>query len=185
MRRQGRAGASSSPPSYTVATFRCETFQLLFPFRESLLLSPRTRSPRRRPHGQCACARANAGARRSGPRAASASRRSITWLAGRRRRGVGRRELGGGSPRVVETSEWEKSQPLCAAPSRSPSLSRSHTHSASRPARVLEPVGPCGRSGLRRGGGAPGVPSPSGRVDGRRAGCGAWCPRSWAACPAR
>ena len=47
--RQGRASTSSFPPSYTVATFRCLTFQLLFPFRESLLPSSQTpRSLRRR-----------------------------------------------------------------------------------------------------------------------------------------
>lgn len=98
-------------------------------------------------------------------------------------------ELGGGISRVVETSDWEKSQP---APVGSPSLSLSLNTPTppSAPACALAPFLARGtlpvtlRVSARRGrpGGALALRE---RADGRRAGCGAWCLRSWAACPAR
>lgn len=198
MRRQGRAGTSSFPPSYTVATFRCESFQLLFPFRESLLFSETPLVPQAAtsaaalaPPASSARARtAEAGARPSSPRAPSLLPLlyNLTGSEEAPPESEGG-ELGGGSSRVVETSDWEKSQPARAACFP---LSVSLTHLLRfppQPARLAPsfargPLPVALRVSARRGrpGGALAL-----RVlaDGRRAGCGAWCPRSWAACPAR
>lgn len=94
-------------------------------------------------------------------------------------------ELGGGSSRVVEASDWEKSQsalvgffPLPVSLTHLLRLPRPRSFSRPGPLRVSL------RVSARRGrpGGALALRV---RADGRRAGCGAWCPRSWAACPAR
>lgn len=99
-------------------------------------------------------------------------------------------ELGGGSSRVVESSDWKKSQPALVGSFPLPVFLSYTPTPPPAPARDLAPSlarGPqpvalrvSARRGRPRGALALRV-----RVDGRRAGCGAWCPRSWAACPAR
>lgn len=198
VRRQGRAGTSSFPPSYTVATFRCETFQLLFPFRESLFLSPqRPRSPHGRPPQLSRPQRAvRVRARPRGRRIPALPPRpplpllyNLVGVQEAPPESEGG-ELGGGSSRVVETSDWEKSQPALVASFPLPVFLSYTPTPPPAPARDLAPSlarGPLpvalrvsARRGRPRGALALRV-----RVDGRRAGCGAWCPRSWAACPAR
>lgn len=178
------------------------TLLLLFAVRHSSFSSPsvspsfsllrepasptggRRRIPRA-PSVQCACACA----RPSGPRAPSSSRSSITWLArGRRRRSRRAGSSVEGARELWRLVTGRSRSRLWPAPSRSRSLS--HTYSASRPGprpRLFSRPGPLRvalRVSARRGrpGGALALRV---RADGRRAGCGAWCPRSWAACPAR
>lgn len=197
VQRQGPAGTSFFPPSYTVATFRCETFHLSSPsvspsfslLRDPARLTGCHRRISRAPSVQDACARVRACARPSGPRAPSPSRSSITWLARRRRRRS--RRAGSSVEGARELWRLVTGRSRCrlwSAPSRSRSLL--HPCSASRPGPRLRsfsrpgPLRVALRVSARRGrpGGALALRV---RADGRRAGCGAWCPRSWAACPAR
>lgn len=151
----------------------------------------RRRCSSRAPSEQCACARARAAARPSGPRASSPLPLLYNLVGVREAPPESEGgELGGGSSRVVETSDWEKSQPalvcsfplpvfLSYTPTPPPALARDLAPSLARgPLPVALRVS--ARRGRPRGALALRV-----RADGRRAGCGAWCPRSWAACPAR